>query len=272
MLYPNSIPPFEAKVKGFTLIELLVVIAIIAILAALLLPALAKAKIKAQAIICMSNTKQMTLSWVMFADDNSDKIATVNQTDYSSGGNLASWKVQWCGGTMLIKRPSASNATCTNTQPITTALLYPYNKNVAIYKCPADTSTENYSVANPTAAGALRVRSLSCNDNMSGTFKKISQIVKPSEAWTFIDEHPGTIDDGQFVVPPLSPSNNGGNAPAGYHLQASGMSFADGHSIIHRWSSSFTTSANHPLGYGSPIYYSDPGYLADMAWLNSVTK
>ena len=269
MRQSNPSYPFAGRSRAFTLVELLVVIAIVAILAALLLPALGKAKIKAQAISCMNNTKQLTLSWLMYAGDNDDKIAPVTQSDYSNGGNLNTWKVQWCGGTMrTVSNPSYS----TNTQPITSALLYPYNKNMAIYKCPADTSTQNY----PLKTGASRVRSLSCNNTFSGTYTNTSQIVKPSETWTFIDEHSGTIDDGDFLVPPLSTNNipAGGNAPAGYHQQASGMSFSDGHSIIHQWSSSFTTSTNHPYIFTTPTFYysADSGYVADMVWFTSVTK
>src|SRR6202142_2786142 len=111
---------------GFTLIELLVVIAIIAILAALLLPALSKAKQRAQAIQCMSATKQLTLAWIMYAGDNNDMTAKV----YDNGGfigTVTDWSTNWCGGNMSLPQ------NCTNTQPLIVGQLFPYVKNADVY-------------------------------------------------------------------------------------------------------------------------------------------
>lgn len=255
------------------MIELLVVIAIIAILAGLLLPALGKAKIRAQAVKCMSNSKQLQLAWIMYADDNSDKIAPVSAKDYYfNGGSSSTWTYQWCGGGMHFA------ATATSPQPITDGLIFPYSKNLGIYKCPADNSVVGGvpRVRSVSASSAFRTVDLGFGGTPLGgvyrTYTKMSQIVKPTDTWVFIDEAPASINDPAFSITITLPSATSAtepDIPTDTHKGATGMSFADGHSVVHKWKSPLSTmpTASKPAGYQT-----DSVFISDMKWFSSVTS
>ena len=223
---------------GFTLIELLVVIAIIAILAGLLLPALAKAKTKAQGIMCMNDTKQLLLAWKMYADDHNGNFPP--NEDNAMGGWVRGW---------LDYNGSADNTNVAYLIDQKFAKLAPYTKSPGIYKCPADQSKSL------GRRGPPRVRSISMSQaigpDLRGTdnpprgqwlphppyrvFLREGQLNDPAPVnlWVFLDEHPDTINDGGFAV--AMTSQTWVDMPANYHNGACGFAFADGHSEIHKW-------------------------------------
>jgi len=225
------------SVKAFTLIELLVVIAVIGILAALLLPALSKAKQQTMGIKCLSNLKQLTTAWIMYAGDYGDLLVT-NVADLNTNSWAAGW-LDWSDPT------DTGNTNIYNIMS-PQGLLWPYAKSLSIYLCPEDPSTVNINgVVYP------RVRSISMNQRMNGSdyvsaplaeFNnpgELSAIIKPGPAmaFVFIDERADSINDGFFVVDMVDTNADAqlGNIPANYHNGCSAISFADGHEEIHRW-------------------------------------
>ena len=220
---------------GFTLIELLVVIAIIAILAAALLPVLSRSKAAAQGIKCLSNLRQLQCAWILYSQDNGDKIPqnignnsgrlTVDPLDPNAQPGMpnASW--------VLGQADTAPQ--WTNDLLITHGLIYPYLMSTAVYKCPQDSSSE-------------RNRSYSMNCWMNGiyawnalciNYKKLSQFgnkLPPTMALVFVDENPASINDGYWAQNPADPTR-WIDSPAHYHINGGTLSFADGHAERRKW-------------------------------------
>lgn len=203
----RELPKAPCRV-AFTLIELLVVIAIIAILAALLLPVLSRAKAMAHGIKCVNNAKQLQLAWQMYADDHQQQLPNV-------GG--------WCRGN-FTDPPGPDN---TNLDLLRNGQLGPYLVNTDVYKCPGDKSANVRSFAMNNHMNGI------CFDNAGLVFKKDTSITQPSEFFVFIDEDIRTINDPLFRV---DMSSGIGDRPASYHNRKGTLSFADGHVETHRWS------------------------------------
>ena len=236
---------------GFTLIELLVVIAIIAILAGLLLPALAKAKAKAKAIQCLSNMKQLQLCWHMYLDDNGDQLPLNGPAS-----------TQGPGGNGLPNSWIQGNAQSDPATPyIPNGVLYPYNKTLTIYACPANTRRVTFPANPPTtfvATAGPQARTVSMNYPVGGFtaaepagggvlltgvrgVRSYNDINRPnpgpSQMFVFMDENEFSVDDGIFVVAVAGGLHDGSwwNLPGSRHNNGATFSFADGHVEYWKW-------------------------------------
>jgi len=236
--------------RGFTLIELLVVIAIIAILAAMLLPALSRAKMKAQSVACMNNSRQLMIAWRMYTEENRDSLP------FAYSLNAPNSAYVWVKGIIIPETPSTV-ANWNQETTIKAGVIWPFCKSPGIFKCPADKSM----AVNAQGQRVPRVRSMSMSNWVGGNgdspgtnwrggwspidhwkvYRKLSEMTAPGPSKTFVllDEREDSINDGYFVVEmdgwPNPATTRLIDFPASYHGGSGGLSFADGHSEIHKW-------------------------------------
>jgi len=282
---------------GFTLLELAVVIATVAVLTALLLPALAGTRPNTQAFQCLGNQRQLILAWQMYAQDNSDLLPP-NDYPYTTAAPVDGTEKNWVFGSMVVAR-DVLYGTRYQVDPTLTSLAL-YNTNPAAYKCPADTSLyHGYPLARSVSMnGAVGTRWWSAGLGggnaygpvgspvgggwLTGTYQdpnplyrtygKASSMTKPgpSSTWVIMDENPLTINDACLNIcmqPYLV------DYPANYHNGAAGISFADGHTEMHKWVDVF---AGVPPGGGAipqvVILTPPDSQSQDLAWIQFRTS
>lgn len=260
---------------GFTLVELLVVIAIITVLASLILPALARARARAQGSFCLNNTRQLAVAWMLYADDHQGKLAYNLEKSAAlvTAAGAPTMADNWVNNVLTWGTESDN----TNAQKMVATGIGPYTRNVAsIYRCPSDYvlsqqqqplgwpfRVRSYSM-NAMVGDAGSVSSSGYNNNNPDyiQFFKSTSISRPSDIFVFLDEHPDSIDDGYFI-------NNGEtkawrDVPASYHDGAASFSFADGHSETHHWRYDTTKLPARP----NVVNHSSLTELADFNWVS----
>jgi prepilin-type N-terminal cleavage/methylation domain-containing protein len=280
--------PHRGSSEGFTLIELLVVIAIIAILAAMLLPALSKAQQKAKTGNCLSNLRQLGLGWVMYADDNNDLMVNLNTYFNGGAGNTVPYGAPWRTDLFNNQQSPAPNK---NTQdgwiagirqgyvkplPNVDGPLYQYARNPSIMHCPADKHDQLRFT--PGSGGPF------CFDSYSGAvflngeghsgnclFKR-SAVMHPSDRFIWIEssdsrgENVGSwqmnISGNQANGFAGSNFSNGNDAPAAFHVVSADFNFCDGHVESHRWLNGATIAFANAINGAVPAANSDSAWIA----------
>lgn len=283
-----SVPPairnlHTQRGRAFTLVELLVVIAIIAIIASLILPAMARAKARAQGSFCLNNTRQLSVAWMIYADEHNGQLA------YNLGQSARTAVVPSVVGTGMSENWVNNvenwelNPDNTNADAVVQTGIGPYtSKSKALYHCPSDNVLSDIQ---RTAGWSGRVRSYSMNAmvgdagnfSQSGTnlnnpgyvqFFRTFTIPRPSEIFVFLDEHPDSIDDGYFLNRDTDqPTWN--DLPASYHDGGASFSFADGHSEHHRWRMASTRQPSRAYGISPSLPMPITDGTQDFFWVLS---
>ncbi|MBI5385362.1 MAG: prepilin-type N-terminal cleavage/methylation domain-containing protein [Verrucomicrobia bacterium] len=269
-----------ARRSGFTLLELLVVVAITGLLAALLLPALGRAKAKGHTIACLSSQRQLSLACLLYIDDHDD-LFPYNLGDDETRKTVADRRfLNWVNNVMTWELDSDN----TNTALLAKGGLGPYVEGApTLYHCPSDFAVSDLQAK---AGWSHRVRSVSMNamvgdageytaDGMNVNnphyqqFFRAAQVPEPARIFVFIEEHPDSINDAYFLNKAYS--GEWIDLPASYHNGGANLTFADGHAETHKWLLGSTKPPNRPDAAHLPLAIPSD-QRADFYWLMERTS
>jgi prepilin-type N-terminal cleavage/methylation domain-containing protein/prepilin-type processing-associated H-X9-DG protein len=258
----SSHRPILRSVRAFTLVELLVVISVIGVLSSLLLPALARAKVKGQSIFCLNNLRQLNLAWLLYAQDNNDRLA------YNLGATELKQMLargehyNWANSVLNWELDSDNTNLTLNTDAALGPLVA---RNARVFKCPTDTVlsaiqkyagwTERSRTFSMNAmvgdAGEFTRGGTNVNNPEYRQFLKLGEFPSASEIFVFTEEHPDSINDGYFLN--RGYAKGWTDLPSSYHGGSANLSYADGHAESHYWIVPSTKPPPKPDAAGLPF-------------------
>ncbi|MBI3191639.1 MAG: prepilin-type N-terminal cleavage/methylation domain-containing protein [Pedosphaera parvula] len=257
----------DSSVGAFTLIELLVVIAIIAILAALLLPTLGKAKVSAQSAGCANHLKQLQLAWQMYADDHDDRLVP-NWFEGSANDwrRISGTTNSWVTGSALADLSTAG---------IRRGALWSFTQSEGIYRCPADKSLWPYAGERAPRPFNLGL-SVAMNGGWNGSngraldplvVEKLTELRRPASVFTFMDKQEESMTSGSLVEQPGQTGGYWLTIPGQRDRQSGANAvFADSHVEFHQWQS----LGRQRIAFQTPVRNAQD--RADLVWILGVMR